>query len=91
MQGDLSQPRCWLHQFFVAGRLQVCASSVEEAEAEYTAQREQKLAGGLAGGRAEAAAHGGGGGGGGGESFLRVHWVAVPQAVRARRVNNDSR
>jgi hypothetical protein len=29
----------------------------------------------------------GGGGGGGGESFLRVHWVAVPQAWRARRVN----
>jgi|EP01047_Picozoa_sp_COSAG01_P014516 hypothetical protein len=29
----------------------------------------------------------GGGGGGGGESFLRVHWVAVPQASCARRVN----
>jgi hypothetical protein len=27
------------------------------------------------------------GGGGGGESFLRVHWVAVPKALRARRVN----
>jgi hypothetical protein len=26
-------------------------------------------------------------GGGGGESFLRVHWVAVPKALRARRVN----
>jgi hypothetical protein len=26
-------------------------------------------------------------GGGGGESFLRVHWVAVPKAMRARRVN----
>jgi hypothetical protein len=25
--------------------------------------------------------------GGGGESFLRVHWVAVPKAMRARRVN----
>jgi hypothetical protein len=24
--------------------------------------------------------------GGGGESFLRVHWVAVPEALRARRV-----
>eukprot|EP01047_Picozoa_sp_COSAG01_P086092 COSAG01_NODE_19204_length_1024_cov_1.929730_1_plen_71_part_00 len=24
---------------------------------------------------------------GGGEPFLRVHWVAVPEAVRARRVN----
>eukprot|EP01047_Picozoa_sp_COSAG01_P075407 COSAG01_NODE_12916_length_1664_cov_0.948882_2_plen_299_part_00 len=24
---------------------------------------------------------------GGGESFLRVHWVAVPKALRARRVN----
>jgi hypothetical protein len=24
---------------------------------------------------------------GGGESFLRVHWVAVPEALRARRVN----
>jgi hypothetical protein len=24
---------------------------------------------------------------GGGESFLRVHWVAVPEAMRARRVN----
>eukprot|EP01047_Picozoa_sp_COSAG01_P105282 COSAG01_NODE_34510_length_546_cov_1.333333_2_plen_109_part_01 len=23
-----------------------------------------------------------------GESFPRVHWVAVPEAVRARRVNN---
>eukprot|EP01047_Picozoa_sp_COSAG01_P006352 COSAG01_NODE_229_length_21089_cov_575.019194_23_plen_141_part_00 len=23
----------------------------------------------------------------GGESFLRVHWVAVPQAMRARRAN----
>jgi hypothetical protein len=33
---------------------------------------------------------GGGGGGdddGGGESFLRVDWVAVPEALRARRVN----
>eukprot|EP01047_Picozoa_sp_COSAG01_P005243 COSAG01_NODE_177_length_22954_cov_28.699554_25_plen_106_part_00 len=30
---------------------------------------------------------GGGGGGGGGESFLRVHWVAVPKALRARCVN----
>jgi hypothetical protein len=28
-----------------------------------------------------------GGGGGKGESFLRVDWVAVPQALRARRVN----
>jgi hypothetical protein len=27
------------------------------------------------------------GGGGGGESFLRVHWVAVPEALCARRVN----
>eukprot|EP01047_Picozoa_sp_COSAG01_P005163 COSAG01_NODE_174_length_23022_cov_528.590978_12_plen_168_part_00 len=27
------------------------------------------------------------GGGGGGESFLRVDWVAVPEALRARRVN----
>jgi hypothetical protein len=27
------------------------------------------------------------GGGGEGESFHRVHWVAVPQALRARRVN----
>jgi hypothetical protein len=26
-----------------------------------------------------------------GESFLRVHWVAVPQAVRARRVNRGRR
>jgi|EP01047_Picozoa_sp_COSAG01_P080379 hypothetical protein len=26
-------------------------------------------------------------GGGSGESFLRVHWVAVPEALRARRVN----
>jgi hypothetical protein len=25
---------------------------------------------------------------GGGESFLRVYWVAVPQAVRARRAND---
>jgi hypothetical protein len=24
-----------------------------------------------------------------GQSFLRVHWVAVPQTVRARRVNNN--
>jgi hypothetical protein len=29
----------------------------------------------------------GGGGGGGGESVLRVHWVAVPKVLRARRVN----
>jgi hypothetical protein len=37
---------------------------------------------------------GGGGGGGGdddGESFLRVHWVAVPKATRARRVNRRRR
>jgi hypothetical protein len=34
---------------------------------------------------------GGGGGGGGGESFLRVHWVAVPKALRARRVNRRRR
>jgi hypothetical protein len=26
-------------------------------------------------------------GGGGGEPFLRVHWVAVPKPVRARRVS----
>jgi hypothetical protein len=25
--------------------------------------------------------------GAGGESFLRVHWVAVPEALRARRLN----
>jgi hypothetical protein len=31
------------------------------------------------------------GGGGGGESFLRVHWVAVPKALRARRVNRRRR
>jgi hypothetical protein len=31
------------------------------------------------------------GGGGGGESFLRVHWVAVPEALRARRVNRRRR
>jgi hypothetical protein len=31
------------------------------------------------------------GGGGGGESFLRVHWVAVPEALRARRVNRRPR
>jgi hypothetical protein len=34
---------------------------------------------------------GGGAGGDGGESFLRVHWVAVPKAVRARRVNRRRR
>jgi hypothetical protein len=28
-----------------------------------------------------------GGGGGSGESFMRVHWIAGPQALRARRVN----
>jgi hypothetical protein len=33
----------------------------------------------------------GGTGGGGGESFLRVHWVAVPKALRARRVNRRRR
>jgi hypothetical protein len=31
---------------------------------------------------------GGGGGGGGGECFPRVDWVAVPKALRARRVIN---
>eukprot|EP01047_Picozoa_sp_COSAG01_P091823 COSAG01_NODE_23334_length_819_cov_0.929167_1_plen_195_part_10 len=35
----------------------------------------------------EGVSGGGGGGGGGGESFLRVHWVAVPQVLRARRVS----
>jgi hypothetical protein len=34
---------------------------------------------------------GGSGGGGGGESFPRVDWVAVPQALRARRVNRRRR
>ena len=34
---------------------------------------------------------GGGGGRGGGESFLRVHWVGVPKALRARRVNRRRR
>eukprot|EP01047_Picozoa_sp_COSAG01_P030095 COSAG01_NODE_2087_length_8456_cov_2.656456_6_plen_104_part_00 len=29
--------------------------------------------------------------GDGGESFLRVDWVAVPQAMRARRVNRGRR
>eukprot|EP01047_Picozoa_sp_COSAG01_P005412 COSAG01_NODE_184_length_22692_cov_155.762758_18_plen_111_part_00 len=29
--------------------------------------------------------------GGEGESFLRVHWVAVPEALRARRVNRRRR
>jgi hypothetical protein len=32
-----------------------------------------------------------GGGGGGGESFLRVHWVAVPKALRARRASRRRR
>jgi hypothetical protein len=31
------------------------------------------------------------GGGGGGESFLCVDWVAVPEALRARRVNRRRR
>jgi hypothetical protein len=43
------------------------------------------LARGLAGGR------GGAGGGEGGEPFQNVHWVAVPQALRARRANRCSR
>jgi hypothetical protein len=30
-------------------------------------------------------------GGGGGESFPRVHWVAVPEVLRARRVNRRRR
>jgi hypothetical protein len=34
-----------------------------------------------------AALAGGGGGGGAGESLLRVHCVAVPEAMRARRAN----
>jgi hypothetical protein len=29
--------------------------------------------------------------GGGGESVLRVHWVAVPKVLRARRVNRRRR
>jgi hypothetical protein len=33
----------------------------------------------------------GGCGSGGGESFLRAHWVAVPKAMRARRVNRRRR
>jgi hypothetical protein len=33
----------------------------------------------------------GGGGGDSSESFLRVHWVAVPEALRARRVNRRRR
>jgi hypothetical protein len=33
----------------------------------------------------------GGGGGGGGESFLRVHWVTVRKALRARRANRRRR
>jgi hypothetical protein len=32
-----------------------------------------------------------GGGGVGGESFLCVHWLAVPEALRARRVNRGRR
>jgi hypothetical protein len=40
---------------------------------------------------AAAATGGGGGGGGGGESFVRVHRVAVPKALRARRVNRRRR
>jgi hypothetical protein len=31
------------------------------------------------------------GGKDGGESLLRVHWVAVPEALRARRVNRRRR
>jgi|EP01047_Picozoa_sp_COSAG01_P035866 hypothetical protein len=34
---------------------------------------------------------GDGDGGGGGESFLRVHWVGVPEAWRARRVSRRRR
>eukprot|EP01047_Picozoa_sp_COSAG01_P041719 COSAG01_NODE_3596_length_5895_cov_13.108351_5_plen_151_part_00 len=34
---------------------------------------------------------GGGGGGGGGECFMRVRWVAVPEALRARRANSRRR
>jgi hypothetical protein len=49
--------------------------------------------------RAKKAGYGGGGGGGGDdspsssrrESFLRVHWVAVPKALRARRANRRRR
>jgi hypothetical protein len=50
---------------------------------------------GLAGVAPPLRAHAGGGAaaarGGGGESYLRVHWVTVPQAVRARRVNRRRR
>jgi hypothetical protein len=50
------------------------------------------LAGGGTQGMAGAAmAQGPGGGGGGGESVLRVHWVAVPKVLRARRVNRRRR
>jgi hypothetical protein len=38
-----------------------------------------------------AAAGGSAGSGGGGDSFLRVYWVAVPEALRARRVNRRRR
>eukprot|EP01047_Picozoa_sp_COSAG01_P017923 COSAG01_NODE_959_length_12451_cov_18.389815_14_plen_207_part_00 len=41
--------------------------------------------------RINAATTHGGGSGGGGESFLRVHWVAVPEALRARCVNRQQR
>eukprot|EP01049_Picozoa_sp_SAG25_P007890 SAG25_NODE_672_length_6012_cov_14.256046_2_plen_153_part_00 len=58
---------------------------------------------GLLGGAGGDAGGGDGGGGarlaaaaaaadcGGGESFMRVHWVAVPKALRARRVNRRRR
>jgi hypothetical protein len=55
-------------------------------------------AGGKSGGTAPRGRGGGAGGmtphhaaGDGGESFLRVHWFAVPKALRARRVNRGAR
>jgi hypothetical protein len=60
-------------------------------------QRSEKALGGASAtappssGSSTPAAVSGSGGGGGGESCLCVHWVAVFQALRARRVNRRPR
>jgi hypothetical protein len=73
------------------------AASVRPAPASAPAPAPAGKAAGPAGGpaAAEAAVRGGTGGLGltsvCGESFPRVHWVAVPEAARARRLNNRAR
>jgi hypothetical protein len=70
-----------------AGRLGRARGDARAAAGRHAHTGEEHLVGRGGDGHAAAGGERGGGGRVQGESFLRVHWVAVPKALRARRVN----